>query len=69
MTKGRIPSFITTLGTSMIARSLAFVISDGKVIADIPDGLQGRGTGRSLRPAVHALFVVIAVLRAWASSC
>lgn len=36
--KGRIPSFITTLGTMLMARSLCYVASKGLVIGDFPDG-------------------------------
>ncbi len=60
VTKGRIPSFITTLGTSMIARSLAFVISDGQVIADIPEGFKVVGQG-AVGGVPFTLFFVIAV--------
>jgi ribose/xylose/arabinose/galactoside ABC-type transport system permease subunit len=58
VTKGRIPSFITTLGTSMIARSLAFVISDGKVIADIPDRFKVVGQQEFFGLPYTLLFVV-----------
>lgn len=37
VTKGKIPSFITTLGTMMMARSLSFVVTKGKVISGLPD--------------------------------
>jgi ribose/xylose/arabinose/galactoside ABC-type transport system permease subunit len=60
VTKGKIPSFITTLGTSMIARSLAFVISDGKVIADIPERFKIVGQ-QELFAIPYTLFFVIAV--------
>jgi ribose/xylose/arabinose/galactoside ABC-type transport system permease subunit len=60
VTKGKIPSFITTLGTSMIARSLAFVISDGKVIADIPEGFKVVGQ-QELFGLPYTVFFVIAV--------
>jgi len=60
VTKGKIPSFITTLGTSMIARSLAFVVSDGKVIADIPDNFKVVGQ-QALFGVPYTLFFVIAV--------
>lgn len=58
VTKGRIPSFITTLGTSMIARSLAFVISDGKVIADIPERFKVVGQQEFFGFPYTLLFVV-----------
>jgi ribose transport system permease protein len=37
-TKGKIPSFIATLGTQMIAHSLGYVWTKGKVIASYPPG-------------------------------
>lgn len=43
ITRGRIPSFIATLGTLMIAKSLAFVITNGQVLFNIPDSLQYMG--------------------------
>ena len=58
VTKGKIPSFITTLGTSMIARSLAFVISDGKVIADIPERFKVVGQQEFLGFPYTLLFVI-----------
>ena len=58
VTKGRIPSFITTLGTMKIARSLAFVISDGKVIADIPHGFKTVGQTDFYGVPYMILFVI-----------
>ncbi|TFG61661.1 MAG: ABC transporter permease [Spirochaetales bacterium] len=60
VTKGKIPSFITTLGTLMIARSLAFVISDGKVIADLPPSFKVLGQG-DVGGIPYTVFFVIAV--------
>ncbi len=48
VTKGRIPSFITTLGTLMIARSLAFVTTGGRVISNLPDSFKVIGQGQTL---------------------
>jgi ribose transport system permease protein len=45
VTKGRIPSFITTLGTMMIARSLAFVTTGGRVVSNLPDEFKVIGQG------------------------
>jgi ribose transport system permease protein len=60
VTKGKIPSFIATLGTSMIARSLAFVVSDGKVIGDIPENFKVVGQ-QSFMGLPYTLFFVIVV--------
>ena len=35
--KGRIPSVIATLGTTMTARPLPFVTTGGKVFSDLPE--------------------------------
>jgi ribose/xylose/arabinose/galactoside ABC-type transport system permease subunit len=40
ITKGRIPSFIATLGTMQMARSLSFVFSQGQVITSFPDSFR-----------------------------
>lgn len=48
VTKGRVPSFIATLGTMMIARSLAFVTTGGSVVADLPDSFTAVGQGVTL---------------------
>jgi ribose/xylose/arabinose/galactoside ABC-type transport system permease subunit len=48
VTKGRIPSFIATLGTMMIARSLAFVITGGRVLTNVPDAFKELGQGQIL---------------------
>ncbi len=45
-TKGRIPSFIVTLGTLMMARSLAFVVTGGQVISDLPESFKWLGKER-----------------------
>ena len=58
VTKGRIPSFITTLGTMMIARSLAFVTTGGRVVSNLPDSFKIIGQGQTFgipNPFVIAL--------------
>ena len=58
VTKGRIPSFITTLGTMMIARSLAFVTTGGRVVSNLPDSFKQIGQGQTFgipNPFVIAL--------------
>ena len=58
VTKGRIPSFITTLGTMMIARSLAFVTTGGRVVSNLPGGFKVIGQGQTFgipNPFVIAL--------------
>jgi ribose transport system permease protein len=46
VTKARIPSFIVTLGTLMMARSLTLVVTQGQPIPDIPDFIKALGQGR-----------------------
>ena len=58
--KGKIPSFITTLGTMMIARSLAFVVTEGKVIGNIPEAFKVLGQG-SFKGIPNMALVVIVV--------
>ena len=58
VTKGRIPSFITTLGTMMIARSLAFVTTGGRVVSNLPEEFKAIGQGATFgipNPFVIAL--------------
>lgn len=60
VTKGRIPSFIVTLGTMMMARSLAFVVTQGKVISDFPEKFKIIGQG-SIKGFPIAFLLVIVV--------
>jgi ribose transport system permease protein len=46
VTKARIPSFIVTLGTLMMARSLTLVVTQGQPIPDIPQPIRTFGQGR-----------------------
>ena len=46
VTRARIPAFIVTLGMLGIARGLALVISDGRAIYGLPEGLVYLGQGR-----------------------
>jgi ribose/xylose/arabinose/galactoside ABC-type transport system permease subunit len=46
VTKARIPSFIVTLGTLMMARSLTLVVTQGQPIPDIPEIVRSFGQGR-----------------------
>jgi len=46
VTKAKIPSFIVTLGTLMIVRSLTLVVTQGQPIPDIPPVLRMLGQGR-----------------------
>jgi ribose transport system permease protein len=49
VTKALIPSFIVTLGTLMMARSLTLVVTQGQPIPDIPDVIRAMGQGRSVQ--------------------
>jgi ribose/xylose/arabinose/galactoside ABC-type transport system permease subunit len=46
VTKAKIPSFIVTLGTLMMARSLTLVVMRGQPIPDMPQGVTWLGQGR-----------------------
>ena len=65
VTKGRIPSFITTLGTLMIARSLAFVVTGGRVIANLPDSFKVIGQGASFGIPNPFIIAIACYLVAW----
>lgn len=56
VTRGRIPSFIATLGTMMMARSLAFVITQGRVIANLPEDFKAVGQGQTF--GIPTLFLI-----------
>lgn len=60
VTKGKIPSFITTLGTMMIARSLAFVVTRGRVLSNLPESFKFIGQG-TIIGIPFTLFLVILV--------
>jgi ribose transport system permease protein len=46
VTRAKIPSFIVTLGTLMMARSLTLVATQGQPIPDIPQSIRAIGQGR-----------------------
>jgi len=46
VTKAKIPSFIVTLGTLMMARSLTLVVTRGQPIPDMPQAVTWFGQGR-----------------------
>jgi ribose transport system permease protein len=60
VTKGNIPSFITTLGTMLMARGLAYVITGGKIIAKLPESFKFLGQG-SVGGIPFSLFIVILI--------
>lgn len=58
VTKGGIPSFICTLGVLMMARSLTYVVTKGRVITDIPESFKILGQG-SFYKIPYSIFIVI----------
>lgn len=60
VTKGKIPSFICTLGTLMMARSLAFVITKGQVVSNFPESFKILGQG-SIAGFPNIFLIVIVV--------
>ncbi len=57
ITKIRIPSFIVTLGTLMIARSLTLVVTQGQPIPDMPQIIQTIGQTRSVELPLPLRFI------------
>jgi ribose/xylose/arabinose/galactoside ABC-type transport system permease subunit len=64
-TKGRIPSFIVTLGTMMMARSLAFVVTGGQVVSNVSDVLKAVGQARLLNIPVPFLIALLCYAVGW----
>ncbi len=64
-TKGRIPSFIVTLGTLMMARSLAFVVTGGQVISNLPDEFKAIGQGRLFNVPIPFLIALLCFAVGW----
>jgi len=64
-TKGRIPSFIVTLGMLMMARSLAFVVTGGQVISNLPDAFKVIGQGRILNVPIPFLIALACYAVGW----
>lgn len=59
ITKGKIPSFIATLGTMMIARSLTYVFSNGRAISNFPENYKIIGQGSILGIPIIFLLVIL----------
>ena len=64
-TKGRIPSFIVTLGAMMMARSLAFVVTGGQVVSNIPDAFKAIGKGRLFNVPIPFLIALLCYALGW----
>ncbi len=64
-TKGRIPSFIVTLGMLMMARSLAFVVTGGQVISNLPDAFKVIGQGRIFNVPIPFLIALLCYAVGW----
>jgi ribose/xylose/arabinose/galactoside ABC-type transport system permease subunit len=63
VTRAFVPAFIVTLGMLGLARGLGLVISDGRVIYGLPEGLVYLGQGRPLGiPMPVIIFVVTALV-------
>jgi ribose/xylose/arabinose/galactoside ABC-type transport system permease subunit len=56
------PSFITTLSTMLIARSLSYVISRGQVISNFPQGFRGLSQSEFLGIPVLMIYVILVYL-------
>ena len=64
-TKGRIPSFIVTLGTMMMARSLAFVTTGGQVVSDLPEAFKALGQARPWGVPLTFLIALLTYAVGW----
>jgi len=63
ITRGFVPAFIVTLGMLGIARGLALVISDGRVIYGLPEWMLFIGQGRLFGiPMPVIIFIVVALI-------
>ncbi len=63
VTRGRIPSFIVTLGMLGIARGLAFILANGRAIYDMPAPIVYLGQGRILGVPVPVIaFLAVALI-------
>ena len=63
-TKGKIPSFIVTLSTAMMARSLAYVFTNAQVVSGYPDGW--RFLGQEGIFGFPVIFIVVIIIYAFA---
>ena len=63
VTRAFVPAFIVTLGMMGLARGLALVISDGRVIYGLPSGLLYLGQGRPMGiPMPVIIFLAVALV-------
>jgi len=66
ITKGRVASFIVTLGMMTIARGLALVFSDGRPVTNLSDSFNAIGGGNlagiPIPILIFALVIVLAIL-------
>lgn len=63
ITRGFVPAFIVTLGMLGIARGLALVISDGRVIYGLPDWMLFLGQGRPFGiPMPVIILIIVAII-------
>jgi ribose transport system permease protein len=59
VTKGKVSAFIVTLGMMSIARSMAYIISDGDPISSLPDSFAMIASGTLFKIPVNFLVLVI----------
>ena len=63
ITRGFVPAFIATLGMLGVARGLALIIPDGRVIYGLPEYMLFLGQGRPLGiPMPVIIFVIVALI-------
>jgi ribose transport system permease protein len=59
VTKGKVSAFIVTLGMMSIARSMAYIISDGDPISSLPDSFAMIASGTLFKIPINFLVLVI----------
>jgi ribose/xylose/arabinose/galactoside ABC-type transport system permease subunit len=62
ITKAKLPPFIVTLGMMSIARGLAFALSGGETLRNLPSGFLAMGQGTMLNVPVPVIIMIIGAL-------
>ena len=61
----KVPSFIITLGTMVSIRGVTYLLTDGKPVFGVPDGLRYLGAGFvGPVPVVGIIFIVVTIAAA-----
>jgi len=60
----RMPAFVATLGVMLVARGLAFLLTHGESVSDLPEGFTWLGRGRDLFGIPNAVVLAAALYAA-----